>query len=184
MQAGTPATSRGWATLLPALAGVALIAAMFALDWFGPGESVSRGFEEAREIQEQFGGPDVIVPDVSQTGWDALGVVSKLVLAAAGLCGVALTLARMASRPPVSRFAAAAATTGLGTLATAVVVYHLVNPPGEMSREAGVFAGLVAAGAVAVGGWIALEEEETRRGGGATRPSARQARARSWTRTR
>jgi hypothetical protein len=184
MQAGVPPTSRGWATWLPALAGVALIAAMSALDWFGPGASVSQGFEEAREIQRQFGGPDVIVPDVSETGWDALGAVSKLVLVAAGLCGVVLTLVRMASRPPLSRFGAAAVTTGLGTLATAIVVYHLVNPPGDLAREAGVFAGLVAAGAIAVGGWIALEDEETRRGGRAMRPSARRDRARSERRTR
>ena len=184
MRTGAPPASRGSATWLPALAGVALIAALFALDWFGPGASVSQGFEEAREIQEQFGGPDVIVPDVSETGWEALGAVSKLVLVAAGLCGVVLTLVRMAPRPSVSRFGAAAVTTALGTLATAIVVYHLVNPPGDLAREAGVFAGLVAAGAVAVGGWIALEDEEARRGGRARRPSARRDRARSGRRTR
>src|SRR5687768_17628203 len=102
MQAGAPATARGWATWLPALAGVALIAAMFALDWFGPGASVSQGFEEAREIQQQFGGPDVIVPDVSETGRDAPGAGSKPALGAAGLCGVALEPVRIDSRAPLS----------------------------------------------------------------------------------
>jgi hypothetical protein len=180
MEAGGPARSGGGlALLLPAVAGLALIAAMFALDWFGPGETVARGFEEAREIQEQFGGPEVVIPDVSENAWDALGLV-KLVLLAAGLCGIALTLVRMSSDPPVSRLATAAVATGAGTLATAIVLYHLVNPPGDASREIGVFAGLVAAGGVAVGGWIALEDEETR----IRRPSARRARGRSARRTR
>ena len=179
MEAGGPARSGGAAALLlPAAAGLALIAAMFALDWFDPGETVARGFEEAREIQEQFGGPEVVIPDVSENAWDALGLV-KLVLVAAGLCGVALTLVRMSSDPPVSRLATAAVATGVGTLATAIVLYHLVNPPGDASREIGVFVGLVAAGGVAVGGWIALEDEETR-----VRPSARRARGRSSRRTR
>ncbi len=178
MEARGPARSGGAALLLPALAGLALIVAMFALDWFGPGETVARGFEEAREIQEQFGGPEVMIPDVSENAWDALGLV-KLVLVAAGLCGIALTLVRVSSDPPVSRLATAAVATGAGTLATAIVLYHLVNPPGDASREIGVFAGLVAAGGVAVGGWIALEDEETR-----VTPSARRARGRSARRTR
>lgn len=179
MEADGPARSGGGpALLLPAAAGLALIAAMFALDWFGPGETVARGFEEAREIQEQFGGPEVMIPDVSENAWDALGLV-KLVLVAAGLCGIALTLVRMSSDPPVSRLAMAAVATGVGTLATAIVLYHLVNPPGDASREIGVFVGLLAAGGVAVGGWIALEDEETR-----VRPSARRARGRSARRTR
>jgi hypothetical protein len=163
MQAGASPRSGGGALLLPAAAGVALIVSMFALDWFGPGEIVSQGFDEAREIQEQLGGPEVIVPDVSENAWDALGAV-KLVLVASGVFGVALTVVRMSSDPPLSRLAAAAVTTALGTLATAVVLYHLVNPPGDMSREVGVFVGLAAAGGVAVGGWIALEDEEARRG--------------------
>jgi hypothetical protein len=183
MQAGAPARpGRGGALLLPAIAGVALMVSMVALDWFGPGESVSRGFEEAREIQEQFGGPEVIVPDVSESAWDALGAV-RFLLVAAGLCGIGLTLVRLVPDPPVSRLGAAAATTGVGTLAVAVVLYHLVNPPDDMSREIGVFAGLIAAGGVAVGGWIALEDEESKRGA-SSRPSARRARARSARRTR
>ena len=181
--AGLPARPGGGAALLlPAAAGVALIAAIFALDWFGPGETVARGFEEAREIQEQFGGPEVIIPDVSENAWDALGLI-KLVLLAAGLCGVALSLVRMSADPPVSRLAAAAVATGTGTLATAIVLYHLVNPPGDASREIGVFVGLVAAGGVAVGGWIALEDEEAR-GSSSSPPSARRARGRSARRTR
>jgi hypothetical protein len=162
MEAGRPARSGGGALLLPALAGAALIAVMFALDWFGAAETVERGFAEAREIQEQFGGPEVSIPDVSENAWEAFGIVVRLILIAAGLAGVALTLVRMSGDPPVSRFAAAAVTTGLGTLATAVVLYHLVNPPDDASREIGVFAGLLAAGGVAVGGWIALEDEEQR----------------------
>lgn len=179
MEAGRPARSGGGALLLPALAGAALLVVMFALDWFGAAETVERGFAEAREIQEQFGGPEVPIPDVSENAWEAFGIVVRLILIAAGLAGVALTLVRMSGDPPVSRFAAAAVTTGLGTLATAVVLYHLVNPPDDASREIGVFAGLLAAGGVAVGGWIALEDEERR-----VSSSAPRGRGRSATRTR
>ena len=161
----------GGALLLPAIAGLALLVAMFALSWFGPGEAVEQGFQDAREITEQFGGPEVPIPDVSENAWDGLGAV-KWVLIGAGLCGIALTLVRLSPNPPVSRLAAAGVTTALGTLATAVVLYHLVNPPGEASREIGVFVGLLAAGGVATGGWIALEDEETR----VSRTSARRAR--------
>ena len=184
MDAAGPARPGGSGTLfLPAIAGVALIAAMFAFDWFGPSEAVSRGFEEAREIEELFGTPAVQVPDVSENAWEGLGLLVRLVLVAAGLSGVALTLVRMGSDPPVSPLAAAAVATGAGTLATALVLYHLVNPPDDASREVGIFIGLVAAGGVAVGGWIALEDEETR-GGSPSRPSGRRARARSARRTR
>ena len=180
MATGGPAGSGGAARLLPAIAGLALIASMFALDWFGPGEAVSRGFEEALRIQERLGGPEVPLPDVSQNAWDALGI-AKLVLIAAGLCGVGLTFVRMSAGPPLSPFAVAASTTAAGTLATAAVLYHLIDPPGDASREIGVFVGLVAAGGVAVGGWIALEDEEARRA--SSPPSARRGRARSATRT-
>jgi len=163
MEAGRPARSGGGALFLPALAGAVLLVIMFALDWFGAGETVERGFAEAREIQEQFGGPEVPIPDISENAWQAFGIVVRLVLVLAGLAGIALTLVRALPRPPVSRFAAAGLTTALGTAAAALVLYHLVNPPGDASREIGVFAGLLAAGGVAVGGWIALEDEE--RGG-------------------
>ena len=179
MEAGGPArTAGGGALWLPAVAGAALLVSMFALDWFGAGESVSRGFEEAREIQDQFGGPDVLIPDVSENAWEALGLV-KLVLVIGGLCGIALALVRMSSDPPVSRLGAAGVTTAAGTLAAAVALYYLVNPPADASRELGVFIGLAAAGGVAVGGWIALENEERLRP-----PSARRARGRSARRTR
>jgi hypothetical protein len=184
---GRPRAGSG-ALLVPAISGVVLLVAMFALTWFGASEAVARGFEEGREIQQQFGGPEVVIPDVSDNGWDGPGDIDlylvdvpiALVLLAAGLCGVALTLVRMSPRPPVSRFGAAGVTTALGTLATAVVLYYLVNPPHDGSREIGVFVGLIAAGGVAVGGWIALEDEERR----VSPPSVPRASGRSARRTR
>ena len=178
MEAGARARPAGGALLLPAISGVVLLVSMFALSWFGAGEAVEQGYQDAREIEELFGMPEVMVPDVSEDAWEAFGIVARIVLVAAGLCGLLLTLATVSGNPPVSRFAAAAVTTAAGTIATAIVLYHLVNPPGDMSRDIGVFVGLVAAGGVAVGGWIALEDEELRR------PSSRRVRERSARRTR
>jgi type II secretory pathway component PulM len=186
--AGSARPPRG-SLLLAAAGGVALLAAMFLLPWFGASEVVERGFDEAREIQQQFGGPEVVIPDVSDNAWQAFGIADVL-LALAAAIGVGLALAALAQRPPVSRLAAAGAITGLGVLATAVVLYHLVNPPGDQSREVGAFAGLAASGALALGGWMALNDAESvarRRSApraGVSPPDAPRGRARSATRRR
>jgi hypothetical protein len=186
--AGSARPRRG-PLLLAAAGGVALLAAMFLLPWFGASEVVERGFDEAREIQQQFGGPEVMIPDVSDDAWQAFGFADVL-LALAAAIGAGLALVVLAPRPPVPRLAAAGAITGLGVLATAVVLYHLVNPPGDQSREIGVFAGLAASGALALGGWMALNDAESaarRRSAPRSRlspPDARRGRARSATRTR
>jgi hypothetical protein len=183
------ARPRGGPLLLAAAGGVALLAAMFLLPWFGASEVVERGFDEAREIQQQFGGPAVVIPDVSDNAWQAFGIADVL-LALAAAIGAGLALVALAPRPPVSRLAAAAAITGLGVLATAVVLYHLVNPPGDQSREIGVFVGLAASGALALGGWMALNDAESGAVGrsvprpGVSPPDARRGRARSATRMR
>jgi heme A synthase len=183
------AQPRGAPLLLAAAGGVALLAAMFLLPWFGASDIVEAGFDEAREIQQQFGGPEVVIPDVSDNAWQAFGIADVL-LALAAAIGAGLALVALAPRPSVSRLAAAGAITGLGVLATAVVLYHLVNPPGDQSREVGVFAGLAASGALALGGWMALNDAESgARRGSASRsevspPDARRGRARSATHTR
>lgn len=153
---------------LAMFAGVGLLAAIFLLDWFGPSSAISTSFDEAEQIQEQFGGPDVVMPDVEDNAWQALGL-GRFILLAAALSGIGLTFVRLAQTPPFTRLRAAALATALGTVATAVVLYQLANPPDDSSREIGVYAGLVAAGAVALSAWVALKDEELRTGRGAPR---------------
>lgn len=57
--------------------------------------------------------------------------------------------------------ALSAIVTGLGALATLLVLYRILNPPGEgeVDRSIGIFLGLIAAGAVTYGGYTAMQEE-------------------------
>ncbi len=61
--------------------------------------------------------------------------------------------------------AGSAITAGLGILATLLVLYRIINPPGDFDREYGVFLGLIACAGIAIGGWLAMQEEGTSFGG-------------------
>jgi hypothetical protein len=138
------------------------------LPWFGPSEALERSFDEARRIQEQFGGPEVPIPDVEQNAWEAFGVV-KYILVLTALAGVGLAALRLVARPPVSALAASTVAFGLGVLSTALVLYRVVDPIEDSAREAGLFLGLLAAGGIALGGWLTLRDAEASRGPGPPR---------------
>ena len=159
MPAQGSARSAGVEPLLPAIAGIALIAVMFLLPWFGASAALERSFAEAEQIRQQFGGPEVVMPDSDDNAWQALEV-TRFVLLAAGLAGIGLVVIRRGQRPAIAKLRVAALTTALGSLATALVLYRLVNPPQDSSRAVGVFAGLVASGAVALTSWMAMRDEE------------------------
>jgi hypothetical protein len=142
------------------------------LPWFGPSEALERSFDEAQRIQEQFGGPEVPIPDVEENAWEAFAVV-KFVLLLAALAGLALGAMQVSGWWPVSPLGASAVVTGLGIASTALALYRVVNPVADSAREAGVFFGLLAAAGVALGGWLALRDAEAsrprrRRPGGAS----------------
>jgi hypothetical protein len=146
---------------LAAIGGIALLIVMF-LPWFGPSGALERSFEEARQIQEQFGGPEVPIPDVEENAWEAFGLADYLLLLTA-LGGVALAVMWLFRAPPVSPLAAGALVTGLGIASTAYVLYRVVNPVADSARETGLFLGLGAAAGVALGGWLALRDAEASR---------------------
>jgi hypothetical protein len=132
------------------------------LPWFGPSGALERSFEEARQIQEQFGGPEVPIPDVEENAWEAFGFV-KYILLLTGLGGIALAPIVLLRRPPIPPFAASAIVTVLGILSTALVLYRVVDPVDDSAREIGLFLGLIAAGGVALGGWLVLRDAEASR---------------------
>jgi hypothetical protein len=175
--------------LVPAIAGIALLAVVFLLPWFGASDALEQSFSEAEQIREQFGGPGVVMPDTDDNAWNALEL-TRFALLAAGFAAVALTVVRLGGRPAISKLRFAALATALGSLATALVLYHLVNPPQDRSRAVGVFAGLVASAAVALSAWRALREEELvahprrSRGAGVSPRDPAPGRVRSATRTR
>jgi hypothetical protein len=134
------------------------------LPWFGPSGALERSFEEARQIQEQFGGPEVPIPDVEENAWEAFGFVDYI-LALTAAAGIGLALLSLSARPAIPPFASSAIVTMLGILSTALVLYRVVDPVDDSAREIGLFLGLVAAGGVALGGWIALRDAEASRPG-------------------
>lgn len=51
--------------------------------------------------------------------------------------------------------------TGLGGLSTLLVLYRLLDPIAEADRKIGLFLGLIAAAGIAIGGYLAMQEEGT-----------------------
>ena len=145
--------------LIAGISAVALFIIMF-LPWFG--FDVGGG-----EVAEDLG---IAVPDVSAdfNAWESFDFIDLVLLltivVAVGLA-VATAMAQTVSLP----VAASALTAGLGILSTLLILYRILDPPGEADREFWVFVGLVAAAGIAYGGWRSMQEEGTTFGAQADR---------------
>ena len=53
---------------------------------------------------------------------------------------------------------AAMATTLLAGIGTLLILYQVFDTPGDLSRKIGLFLGLIACGAIAVGGYLSMQE--------------------------
>ncbi len=151
------------ADLIAGVAGVLLLIAIF-LPWFGPSESTEQAIREAEEITRQAGGQPVEQPDLTESAWEAFTFVNW-VLVVTALVGIRAGVAAVIGTRGGSAIGATAVTAGLGILSTLLVLYRVINPIGEASREYGLFIGFLAALGVAVGGWLALEEGAGSRSG-------------------
>lgn len=136
--------------------GLALLLIMFVFDWF----TVDAG-TGAFEIS------------VGGNAWDTMEII-RWILLLAGLAGIALAALAATQSDVNLPVAASAIAAGLGILATILVIYRLIDPPGggdaeafgvDIGRGIGVFLGLIASAGVAYGGWRAMEEEGTSFGG-------------------
>lgn len=135
---------------IAAVSGIALfIFMLFA--WFG----IPSQFEQAVQIAEQFGGQDV---DTTANAWQSFDFIDIIlfitVVAAVGAALLRVTGSQI--EVPASVIVA-----GLGGLSTLLVLYRVINPPDDASRKIGLFLGLIAAAGVAIGGWLAMQEEGT-----------------------
>lgn len=148
--------------LIAGVAGVVLLVVMF-LSWFGVGD-IDTGVPglDVEGIAEASG------LDTTANAWQAFGFIDIVlfvtVLVAVGLA-VATAMARSVSLP----VAASALTAGLGILSTLLVLYRVIDPPEDAGREFGLFLGLIAAAAIAYGGWRSMQEEGTTFAGEADR---------------
>lgn len=133
--------------LIAGASGLALFIIMF-VSWFGAGDGPGVELAEAAGF------------DTSANAWQSFGFID-LVLLVTVIVSVGLAVATATARTVALPVAASAITAGLGILATILVLYRIIDPPEEASREIGVFLGLIAAAGVAVGGWLSMEEEGT-----------------------
>jgi hypothetical protein len=134
--------------LVAGIGGVALLVVMF-LDWYAAGGSASF---QGREIDISLG----------FNAWQAFSI-TDLILALTALSGIALAVLTAARRSPALPVAAGVITSTLGALASLLVFYRILNQPGPnefVEVKFGAFLGFLAVLAVAVGGYLAMRDEE------------------------
>ncbi len=150
---------------ISAVSAVLLFIFMF-FDWFGAKVEGVPGFSGSVEA----GG----------SAWDALDVI-PIFLMLAIVVALAVAVIRLTDadvEPPVSMNTIVA---GLGGLAVLLILYRIVNPPGDgdalagvgvdITLKLGIFLGLLAAAGIAYGGYSAMREEGATFGGEADRLS-------------
>ncbi len=129
------------------IAGIALFIIMF-LSWFGAPDNAFTAAANSAGVDTTFN---------AWQSFDFIDIVLMVtVIAAVGLAVLAMSEAEVGL--PV---AASAVVAALGALSTVLVLYRILDPPADASRKFGVFLGLIAAAAVAYGGWQAMQEEGT-----------------------
>jgi len=159
---------------IAAAAALALLIIMF-LPWFGidqesateQGAAFQEGAsaEELEEAAAEVAELDDVAAgatSVDFNAWDSFGLIDIILLLII-LTVLALAVLRATGNTvnlPVSTSVLIAA---LGILGTLLILYRLIDTPGvaffDYGREFGVFLGLVAAAAIALGGWRAMQEE-------------------------
>jgi hypothetical protein len=134
--------------LIAGLGGVALLIVMF-LDWYGAGGSAT------------FQGQDITI-SLGLNAWEAFSI-TDLVLALTAVCGIALAVITASRRSPALPVAASVLTSTVGALATLLVFYRILNQPGPnefFDVKLGAFLGFLSVLAIAVGGWLAMRDEQ------------------------
>lgn len=140
--------------LIAAGSAVLLLIVMFVFTWFSLGgaegdAAQAYGFDTGANAWQSFSWIDI--------------VLFITILAAVGLA--VLSASAQSDNLPV---APSAAVTVLGGLSTLLILFRIISPPGgdapagfdfTVSRGIGVFLGLILAAGIAIGGWMAMQEE-------------------------
>ena len=134
--------------MIAAVSAIALFLIMFIFTWFSL--------------------PDTPGFDTGSNAWDAFGFIDIVLLVTiiVAVSGAAMSANAQSLNSPV---ALSAVTAGLGILSVLLILFRIISPPDfgasefgvdlEVSRSIGVFLGLIAAGGIAYGGWMAMQEE-------------------------
>jgi hypothetical protein len=134
--------------LIAGLGGAALLIVMF-LDWYGAGGNAT------------FQGQDIKIA-LGFNAWEAFSI-TDLILALTAASGIALAVITATRRSPALPVAASVITATLGALATLLVFYRILNQPGPnefFDVKLGAFLGFLSALAIAIGGWLAMRDEQ------------------------
>jgi hypothetical protein len=121
---------------LAGIGGAALLAVMF-MDWYGSdGEGAQAN------------------------AWEAFSVVD-IILAIAGLLGVALAAITAAHRAAAVPIAVASLLGSIGGLAALVLIWRVIDVPGSgaVTRESGLWIGLISCGTLLAGAVASMKDE-------------------------
>jgi hypothetical protein len=102
-----------------------------------------------------------VAPPIS--AWEAFSS-TDILLAAVALLAIGLTLVTAVARGPAKPVAFAVVTSAVSPLAVLLVLYRIVNPPGDnqlVAVQSGAWIGLAGAVVLTVGAWLALADEST-----------------------
>jgi hypothetical protein len=165
----------GRGPLIAAISAIALLIFMF-FSWYGVDSITASGLGFEQEISgeqlEQFAGESG--DDTSANAWQAFSLIDILLLILI-IGAVALAAARALGSPIDLPIAPSALITGFGVIAFLLILFRLIVTPDaagsdipagvevdvDVSRKIGVFLGLLAAAGMAIGGWLAMQEEGT-----------------------
>jgi hypothetical protein len=141
--------------LIAAIGGVLLLIALFLVDWYSAGTSITLPLGTTVKVQGNFGAWD---------GEGFFGFIANLIVLAAAIAAIALAVLTATSRTVALPVAASAITASLGIAAVLMVLLRMLFQPGPndlISLEFGIFLALVASVLVAFGGWDSMKEEGT-----------------------
>lgn len=129
---------------IAAASAIGLIIVMSFFSWFEVRNDVATALSAAQGF------------DTTYNAWQAFGFIDIVLLATviAAVGTAVLRAAKSRAELPLSTVA-----TVLGALSTILLLYRVIDPPNDASREIGVFLGAIFAAAVTIGGWLEMETE-------------------------
>jgi hypothetical protein len=136
--------------MIAAVSAVFLFIVMF-LSWFGvdiPDEAV--GLIAAADL------------DTSANAWQAFGFID-IVLFVTIIVAIGAAVMKANAQSVNLPVAMSALVAGLGALCVILVLFRVIDPPGDggISRKIGLFLGLIGSVGIAYGGYLSMQEEGT-----------------------
>lgn len=147
--------------MIAGISGALLFIFMF-LSWFGAPDEVNDLIEQSQQLGDQLGVDAGLTEDVDTTAnaWQSFDFID-LILFLAVIVSVGFAVMSLVGGVSGLPVAGSAITCGIGALAFILVLYRVIDPPEEASREIGVWLGLLTTAGIAIGGYLGMQEEGT-----------------------